>query len=184
MQAFRLENFIAAPSNLRKREVATLEVRYDPRNLKQIRRIRTMRDRAVELGVDYKISRDGDVLKISLSGYKGAVKRVLNPAYRSSTRRSSHKKASSTRRRSQRGGGLFDFWKKDSAAPAKTPVADGTSAKRGFFSTLFGIGKNPAAPPADDVPEPAPAPVGASVGGARRSRHRHRRSSRHQSRRR
>lgn len=204
MQTFRLENFIAAPSNLRKREVTTFEVRYNPRNAKQVRRIRTMRNRAEDLGVNFIVGRDGDMLKATMYGYKGSVKRVLHPEYRSSTRRSSQKKTSSTRRRSQRGGGLFDFWKKGSTATAEAPVAGDASAKRGIFSTLFGLGKTPAAAPAaapaavpaDDVPEPVsePAPsisladatapaTNGSVGGARRTRRR-RSHRRHQSRRR
>lgn len=147
MQTYRLDNFIAAPSDLKKREVTTLNVRYDPRNYAQRRRIAQLRDRAEELGVDYKISREGNTLKISLSGYKGAVKRVLNPAYRSSTRRRSSQKRSSSRRRSQRGGqyggqygGFWPFGPSD----APTPVVDGapTAAPTTGFSIYKLFGKS------------------------------------------
>ena len=190
MQTFRLENFVAAPSDLKKREVTTLEVRYNPRNSKQVQRVRTMRDRAVELGVDYKISRNGDALKISLSGYKGAVKRVLNPTYISSTRRRSSQKRSSSRRRSQRGGQYGGFWPFTRETPA-TDI-DSAPAKKWSFASMFGLDKKEEAPAIDGstaVPAPTPAPSpavpaapAASVGGARRTRHR--RSRRHQTRRR
>jgi hypothetical protein len=172
MQTFRLENFVAAPSDLKKREVTTLEVRYNPRNSKQVQRIRTMRDRAVELGVDYKISRNGDALKISLSGYKGAVKRVLNPTYRSSTRRRSSQKRSSSRRRSQRGGGLFDAVSK--MFGIKTPEEKAAEAQAAEAQAAEAQATANAAAGAATLTAPA------AVGGARRKSRKSRKSrSRH-----
>lgn len=91
---FKLSNFLAAPSNLRKREIIERTIHFNPNDSKQKGRARQLLKRADKLGLAVTIGRNS----LTFSGYIGDVKRVLNPAHLSSTRRSGSRGARMTRR--------------------------------------------------------------------------------------
>lgn len=100
---FRLSNFVKArASSLAKFEIIGKSIMYDPSSPSAANRARALVDRAQAFGVPYTVEATAGGTKITFEGRRKDIRRVLDPTYRSSTRRSSSGKRRAATRRRQR----------------------------------------------------------------------------------
>jgi hypothetical protein len=96
----RMSNFLDPEQALTVREI-----HYNPHSHKERERVRVIRDRARNMGIEYQIvSVPGRGNKIIIAGPRALIMRAFNPRYTASTRRRSHSSSgrrSSTRRRNR-----------------------------------------------------------------------------------
>ncbi len=96
----RMSNFLDPEQALTVREI-----HYNPHSHKERERVRVIRDRARNMGIEYQIVRvPGRGNKITLIGPRALVMRSFNVRYTASTRRRSHSSSgrrSGTRRRNR-----------------------------------------------------------------------------------